>query len=73
MPAHDMPLTDQIAAIEDAIDEHAAATHRRAGFRGFSPLRAKLQERSLRAALATLRGLHAAEAATTEQLHGRAG
>ena len=73
MPAHDMPLADQIAAIEDAIDEHGRATARRACFRGFSRLRAQMQERSLRAALATLRGLQAAEGAATEQLHGRAG
>ena len=71
MPAHDMPLTDQIAAIEDAIDEHGRATARRAGYRGFSRLRAQMQERGLRAALATLRALHAGD--HIDPRHGRAG
>lgn len=67
-PAHDMPLTEQIAAVEEAIEEHGRATRRRAGFVGFSLARAQMQERSLRAALATLRIAHASEQCAVERL-----
>lgn len=70
---HDMPLADQIAAVEDAIEEHGRAMLRRAGYRGFSRLRAQLQERSLRAALATLKALREAEDGSTPQLLGHDG